>query len=135
LGRAWQRLKRPPIEKTSKRGEWTDARLAEINAELAARPFHGFAMACPFMPRLRGSAELDAYAKWLESSLLPRCREEARVFTDPAETHICGVSLGGYVALEMLLRAPGTFGGFAGVQTAISAAGAERYAERIAGLE
>lgn len=31
LGSAWQRLKRAPIERTSTRGEWTDARLAEVN--------------------------------------------------------------------------------------------------------
>lgn len=135
LGSAWQRLKRAPIARTSKRGEWTDARLTEVNAELEARPFRGFAMACPFMPKLRGAAELDGYATWLERSLVPRCRAEAGVFTGAGETHICGASLGGYVALEMVLRAPALFGGFAGVQTAISKAGAERYAERLARLD
>jgi pimeloyl-ACP methyl ester carboxylesterase len=132
LGSAWQRLKRPPIERTSKRGEWTDVRLAEVNAELAARPFRGFAMACPFMPNPKGAADLDAYARWIEHSLVPRCRKEARVFPEVAKTYLCGVSLGGYVSLEMLVRLPHLFGAWAGLQTAIGTWAAAGYAEKIA---
>lgn len=131
LGSAWQRLKRAPIERTSKRGEWTDARLAEVNTGLAERPFRGFAMACPFMPNPRGAADLDEYAKWVESSLLPRCRKEAPILTDAAKTYLCGVSLGGYVSLEMLVRLPHVFGAWAGLQTAIGAWAAKGYADKI----
>ncbi len=77
-GAAWQRMKRAPLERTSKRGEWTDARLAEVNGDLEKRPFHGFALACPHMPNLQTGPELDAYAKWIETSLIPRCRKETR---------------------------------------------------------
>lgn len=132
LGSAWQRMKRAPIERTSKRGEWTDERLAQVNAELAARSFRGFAMACPYMPNPHGPAELDAYATWIERALLPRCRKEARVFTDAAKTYLCGVSLGGYVSLEMLVRLPQAFGAWAGLQTAIGTWAAAGYAEKIA---
>ncbi len=132
LGSAWQRLKRAPLERTSKRGEWTDTRLAEVNAELAARPFRGFAMACPFMPNPKGPADLDDYARWIEQALLPRCRKEARVFDDAARTYLCGVSLGGYVSLEMIVRLPHVFGAWAGLQTAIGDWAAERYADKIA---
>lgn len=129
---AWQRLKRAPIERLSKRGEWTDARLAEINAELEQRPFRGFAMACPFMPNPKGPADLDDYAAWLERSLLPLCRREALVVSEPSRTYLCGVSLGGYVSLEMLVRLPHAFGAWAGVQTAIGSWAAGGYAERLA---
>lgn len=132
LGSAWQRMKRAPIERTSKRGEWTEPRLAEFNAELAARPFRGFAMACPFMPNPRSPADHDSYAKWLETSLVPRCRKEANVLSDAEHTYLCGVSLGGYVALEMMARLPTVFGALAGVQTAIGTWAAEGYAQRIA---
>lgn len=132
LGSAWQRLKRPPIEPLGTRGEWTPARLAEINAELAAREFRGFAMATPFMPKPSGAADHDAYARWLETSLLPRCRKEASIHSDVEHTHLCGVSLGGYVGLEMLVRLPRIFGSFAGVQTAIGEWAAAGYAEKIA---
>lgn len=132
LGNAWQRLKRAPIERTSRRGEWTDARLDEVNAELASRPFRGFVMACPFMPNPRGPAELDAYARWIEHALLPRVRKEAQVHSDAARTYLCGVSLGGWVALEMLTRMPHVFGALAGVQTAIGPQHAPAYVEKIA---
>lgn len=133
LGSAWQRLKRAPLEKTGPRGEWTDPRLAAVNAELGARAFRGFAMACPFMPNPKsGAPDHDSYAKWLETSLVPRCRKEAHVHTGADRTYLCGVSLGGYVSLEMLTRLPGLFGAWAGVQTAIGTWAAEGYAQRIA---
>jgi predicted esterase len=132
LGRAWQRLKRPPIERTSKRGEWTDARLAEVNAELQSRPFRGLALVCPFMPLPGGPADLDAYARWIERSLLPRVRKETRVVEDAEHTFLCGVSLGGYVSLEVLVRVPHLFGAWAGVQTALGPALAPGYAARLA---
>ena len=132
LGSAWQRLKRAPIERTSTRGEWTDARLAEVNAELAARPFRGMALACPFMPNPASPGELDAYARWIEESLLPRVRKEAPISEDASATYLCGVSLGGYVSLEVLTRLPRLFGAWAGVQTAIGTFAAPGYAEKIA---
>jgi enterochelin esterase-like enzyme len=132
LGSAWQRLKRSPIARTSTRGEWTETRLAEVNAELAVRPFRGFAMACPFMPNPRGAADLDEYARWIERSLVPRCRKEAHVVPDAPHTYLCGVSLGGYVSLEMLVRLPHLFGAWAGLQTAIGTWAATGYADKIA---
>jgi poly(3-hydroxybutyrate) depolymerase len=132
LGSAWQRMKRAPLERTSKRGEWTDARLSEVNAELAARPFRGMALACPYMPNPRSAGDLDAYARWIETSLVPRVRKETSVHESAAQTYLCGVSLGGYVSLEMLVRLPHLFGAWAGVQTAIGTFAAPGYAEKIA---
>ncbi len=132
LGSAWQRLKRDPILPLGTRGEWTAPRLAEVNVELAARPFRGFAMACPFMPNPRGAPDLEEYATWIERSLLPRCRKEANVLKDASHTYLCGVSLGGYVSLEMLVRLPHVFGAWAGLQTAIGTFAATGYAEKIA---
>lgn len=132
LASAWQRLKRPPLERTSKRGEWTDARLAEVNAQLEQKPFRGLALVCPFMPNPSGPPEVDAYAKWIETSLLPRVRKETQVHDGPDHTYLCGVSLGGYVSLEMLARLPHVFGAWAGVQTAIGPFAAPGYADKIA---
>jgi pimeloyl-ACP methyl ester carboxylesterase len=132
LGSAWQRLKRAPIERTSTRGEWTDTRLGEVNDDLTARPFRGMALACPFMPNPAGAADLDAYARWIEGSLLPRVRKEAGISDDARQTYLCGVSLGGYVSLEVLARLPHLFGAWAGVQTAVGTFAAPGYAEKIA---
>ncbi len=132
LGSAWQRLKRDPIERTSKRGEWTDERLAEVNAELAARPFRGLVLACPHMPMPEGPPWEDAYSKWIAESLIPRCRKEVRTIEDRDHTFLAGVSLGGYVSLEVLTRVPQTFGAWAGVQSAFAAGAAPAYAAPIA---
>jgi pimeloyl-ACP methyl ester carboxylesterase len=130
LGTAYERLRRPPITRTSTRGEWTDVRLAEVNASLAEHPFRGFAVACPYMPQLP-AAQLDLYGKWLVDTLLPRVRSEAPVFDDAAHTIFGGCSLGGYASLEIFLRRPDGFAAWAGVQTAIGEAGAPGYAERL----
>ena len=133
LGNSWQRLKRPPITRTSTRGEWTDARLGEVNDQLAARPFRGFAMVCPHMPNPKSAGEVDAYAQWIGGGLLSRVRKEAaQIATDAERTYLCGVSLGGYVSLEVLSRVPQAFGAWAGVQTAIGTFAAPGYAEKIA---
>jgi hypothetical protein len=132
LGSAWQRMKRDPIERTTKRGEWTDERLAEVNAELAARPFRGMALACPHMPMPEGPPFHDAYSKWIEQALIPRCRKEARVIEDAEHTYLAGVSLGGYVSLEVMTRIPHVFGAWAGVQSAFAAGAAPGYAEKLA---
>jgi predicted esterase len=132
LGLAWQRLKRAPIRRMGKRGEWSGPRLAEVNIQLSARPFRGFVMACPFMPNPKGAADLDDYARWIETSLVPRCRKEVPCLTEPAKTYLCGVSLGGYVSLEVLTRLPHVFGAWAGLQTAIATSAAAGYAEKIA---
>lgn len=135
LGSAWQRLKdapHVPLAPTSRRGEWTPERLAEINAELTTQAFRGFIMACPSMPNPRGAAEVTDYARWVEDKLVPRVRREAPVEIDAARTMLCGVSLGGWVSLEILVRAPHLFGGWAGVQTAINTAAATRFADKLA---
>ncbi|HMJ15954.1 MAG TPA: hypothetical protein VK524_31275, partial [Polyangiaceae bacterium] len=48
---AYQRLLRPPITRSLPKLRYlTDARLAEMNASLAERPFEGFYMVCPITP-------------------------------------------------------------------------------------
>lgn len=136
LGSAYERLRRPPLERTSRRMDWTNARLAEVNAALAARPFRGLAIACPFTPNVHKapnpSAALDGYARWLAEVVLPRARAEAPAFDDAARTSLDGCSLGGYVGVEVFLRRPELFGALGGVQSAISAHRAASYADRLA---
>ena len=133
---AYERLRRAPIARTGKRREWTDARLAEVNASLTATPFAGLCLVCPYTPNVHKlpnpPASLDAYAKWLTEVVLPRARADAPVHTDPARTAIDGCSLGGHVALEVFLRKPDVFGAFGGVQSAFSEARAPAYADRLA---
>ena len=137
LGSAYARLRRPPVGHTSRQlGLLPDARLAALNASLAAQPFRGMAIACPFTPNVARLANveagLDAYAGWIADVVVPRARKEARVIPDAAHTAIDGVSLGGYVGLEVFLRRPGVFGGWGGVQSALNVARLPSYADRLA---
>lgn len=131
LETSYARLRHPPIARTSTRGEWTDARLAEVNAMLTAQPLRGLAIACPYTPNIGKPAELEAYARWITEVVIPRARAEGPLFTDAAHTTIDGCSLGGFLSLEVFLRRPEAFAAWGGVQSAIGEAGAAGYAERI----
>ncbi len=135
LGTSYDRLRRAPLARTSRRRDWTDARLAEVNALLAARPFRGLAIACPYTPNVaraaRPAAALDGYARWLAEVVIPRARREAPVFADAARTALDGCSLGGFVGLEVFLRRPELFGAWGGVQPAFGAHRAPGYADRL----
>ena len=132
LGAAYARLRRAPLARTSTRGELTDARLAELNASLATRPFRGLAIACPVTPKIADAASLEAYADWLTQVVVPRARKEAPVFPGAAHTAIDGCSMGGPIAFEVAIRRPQAFGACGGVQSAFGLPRAEVFASRLA---
>lgn len=136
LATAYERLRKPPIARIGKRKDWTDARLAEVNAALVKQAFAGLCLVCPYTPNVHKlpdpNGKLDAYAKWITDVVIPRARKDAPVHADAARTAIDGCSLGGYVALEVFLRRPDAFGALGGVQSAVSAFRAPGYADRIA---
>jgi predicted esterase len=127
-----RRLLHPPLAPISGRDDWGGA-LSVQNAALAARPFHGLGFACPFVPRMAGGG-LDAYARWVTRILIPRVRAEAGDRLDASPARIGGCSYGGWISLELFLRAPEHFGAWAGVQTAIAREAASGYADRLARL-
>lgn len=135
LATAYERLRKPPIARTAKRKDWTDARLSEVNASLAQKAFSGLCIACPFTPNVHKlpdpTASLDSYAAWIADTVIPRARKDAPVYADASRTAIDGCSLGGYVALEVFLRRPDAFGAFGGVQSALAEYRAPTYADRI----
>jgi enterochelin esterase-like enzyme len=100
----------------------------------AAGSMRGLVLACPYMPDLPVGEPraFDDYAAWIVETVVPRARQEAPMtWGNPAFTHIAGCSLGGHFSIEVLLRRPGAFGAWAGVQTAINAGAGERYADRL----
>jgi predicted esterase len=116
------RLRHPPVVRG--RGKYLpDERLAKINARLGDRPYRGFIVACPYTPNVykeaSTAAAVDRYAGWIKETLLPAVRGSTPARGDAASTASDGCSLGGYVALEVFLRAPEEFGAVGGVQTAI----------------
>ena len=134
LGTAYARLRRPPLARTSKRAELLPAaRLATINAGLAARAFRGMAIACPYTPNLgrQADGDLDRYAAWVADAVIPRARLDAPVLADAAHTAVDGVSLGGFIGLEVFTRRPDAFCAWGGVQSAIAAARMAAYADKL----
>jgi hypothetical protein len=132
------RLSRPPIAPESKRGDLTSEHAREINDALHAKPFDGrLVLVCPFTPNIwrlnHPSDALDRLAAWLTDVLLPEVRAKTPADPSPKRTGIDGCSLGGFVALEIFLRKPASFGAWGGVQSALREASAGRWADRIAG--
>lgn len=136
LGSAYDRLRIPPILRTSKRNDVRDDQLAAINAMLVSQPFRGLAIACPYTPnvaRMPGPDNgYEAYATWLTEVVIPRARKEAPVFADPAHTYLDGCSMGGPIGLEVLLRRPDHFAAWGSVQSAFGTQRAKGFAERLA---
>lgn len=133
LREAYERLLAAPVARTTRRRDWTDERVSELNAVLRERPFHGLAIACPYVPDLPLS-DLPRYGRWLVDELVPMARRAAPVLLGAQHTLLGGCSLGGHFSLEVFLRYPEAFGAWAGVQTAIGNTSASIYAKRLAEL-
>jgi pimeloyl-ACP methyl ester carboxylesterase len=132
---AARRLGAPPVARTlTDVVLLTDARLAELNRELAREPFRGFAVACPFTPNVfrqpSTAKALDRYATWVTGSLLAELRRELGLGPNGGTFAVDGVSLGGYVSLEVFLRKPEVFVAAGATQGAFSTNLADSYAQR-----
>jgi len=140
LPRAYARLSAPPIGRTlAREGYLTDTRLRELNQELSARPFPDVALLCPFTPNVfkqhPSAPFLDRYADYLEQAVLPAVRAATPLLPGCEHAGVAGVSLGGYVALELFLRKSALFSALGGVQPALGMAAVESYATRLAALK
>ena len=121
LVRALERVCAPPLVKEDFEGLVTDAHLAEVNAELAARPWGGLVVVCPYLPdlELRKDDPIRDYGMFVADVVLPRVVREMPARAGAASTGIDGVSLGGAVALRAGLAMPETFGAVGALQPAI----------------
>jgi hypothetical protein len=120
--RAFGRLRSPPLCEADYEGFVDAERMVETNASLAARPFAGLIVACPWLPDVHPAAtgDIAAYARFVIDVLLPRVRRDTPALVGPEATGIDGVSLGGVLALRIGLTCPGAFGGIGGIQPAMS---------------
>jgi len=121
LTRALERVCAPPLTSADFEGFVTDEHLAEVNASLAARPFRGLVVVCPYLPDLdlRKDEPILEYGKFVAGTILPRVAREMPAIAGAASTGIDGVSLGGAVALRAGLAMPETFGAVGALQPAI----------------
>lgn len=123
LLRAIDRLCAPPLTTEDFEGFVEPARIEGHNAALAARPFAGLVVVCPYSPDvdLRKPAQIRAYSDYVMNVVVPRARAELPVIGAPASTGIDGVSLGGALALRIGLGNPEAFGAVGTLQPAIGA--------------
>jgi hypothetical protein len=119
--RAIDRLRAPPLREADYLGLVDPARMAQANTSLAARPFGGIIVACPWLPDFHPAATVDiaAYGRFVLDDLLPRVRRDTPALDMPEATGIDGVSLGGIVALRIGLTCPESFGAVGGIQPAL----------------
>jgi enterochelin esterase-like enzyme len=137
LPEAYARLTAPPVARTLPNKRYlSDDRLAAINAELARTPLPDVNVVCAFTPnpfKVNPSAPLlDGYAAYLEHVLLPAARAALPTLPGPEHWGVDGVSLGGYISLEIFLRKPELFGVVGTMQGAFGKPMAEIYARRMA---
>lgn len=135
LGTSYERLLAPPLKPIGKRGEWTDSRLAEVNAALKKKAFAGLAVACPFTPNFKDAADrtkaIKEYGDWIVEQVVPAARKEAPCPTGPAWTSIDGCSMGGPFALDIFIAHADVFGAVGTVQGAFGENRAPKYAEQL----
>ncbi len=121
LAHAIERIASPPVTAADLEGFVDDARLAQLNVDLAAHPFGGLIVACPYVPDLdlRTFKDVRAYGKWIVETFLPRVRRETPAIASIEATGIDGVSLGGATALRVGFSFPEAFGAVGALQPAL----------------
>ncbi len=136
------RLTHPPVERTLPRVDYFgEGRLPELNAGLAARPFRCPVLLCPFTPnpyKAGGEPTVSRYASFVAGPLKSAVEARVGVTFPAARCMLSGVSLGGYLAIELFLKKPEVFcavgsaqGAFGPNQAARYAAGVAQAAERV----
>jgi len=132
LNRAIRRLSAPPLTSADFESFVATERLSRLNASLAARPYRGMIVVCPYTPDLlRGEqplAKAPPLAAFVEQTLLPRIRRDLPALD--GAVGIDGVSLGGRAAFSVGLLAPRSFRAIAGLQAAFDVDDAGEIAER-----
>lgn len=130
---AYERLQQIPDQAFLSPARYlTRARAALIEHNVGRQPFEGLVMVCPTtpIPYYRGAAlRLDRYAEWLHATLMPAVVERAPVAID--RWGLAGVSMGGRVALELLIRKPALFRTLAAVQSHLEPWEVPVYAQRL----
>jgi enterochelin esterase-like enzyme len=120
---ALQRLEDPPLSRSDFGGFIAAERLRSINDSLAARPYQGLIVVCPYLPDILRTENLFSegkdLAQFITSVVLPKVYAETPALPGPAHTAVDGVSLGGRAALAVLAFSPQAFAAAAATQPAV----------------
>ncbi|MFO0552524.1 MAG: alpha/beta hydrolase-fold protein [Polyangiaceae bacterium] len=114
-------------------GMLDEDRLAKINASLAANPWQGLVVVCPYTPVPTGRDEEASrpFGRFVTGPLLERVTStKAASAIERKTTGIDGVSMGGRYALELGFGFPDTFGAVGALQPAMRESEADAFADR-----
>jgi S-formylglutathione hydrolase FrmB len=136
LLRAVARLGHPPVERTLPSVDYFgEDRLSELNAQLAARPYRCPVLLCPFTPnpyKAGGEATVARFAGFVTGALKSEVERRVGVPFPASRCMISGISLGGYLAIELFLKKPEVFCAVGTAQGAFGPNQAARYAAAVA---
>lgn len=132
---AVSRLTHPPLERTlTKKDYFGSGRLEQLNARLARQPYRTPVMVCPYTPnpyQAGGEAMTRRYAAFVSERLKTEVEQRVGASFPSARCMISGVSLGGYLAIEVFLQKPEVFGALGLAQGAFGTNQASRYANGV----
>jgi enterochelin esterase-like enzyme len=120
---AEDRLRAAPLTPEDFLGWVKPERLSAMNRSLAARPYTGAILVCPYLPdSLHGARMVEegrALAHFVVDELLPRVARETPATGTPETTAVDGVSLGGRASLLVGLLRPEAFHAVGALQPAV----------------
>lgn len=132
MKKAVARLSAPPLTPSDLGDMVAPERLAKMNAALAAEPYRGLIVVCPYLPdAFHGGQTMEdgaRYADFIVGEVLPRVYRETPAIGNPETTAVDGVSLGGRAALLVGLLRPKSFRVVAALQPALDNAEARAFA-------
>jgi len=130
------RLSHPPLARTDDEHDYFgEGRLAEINARLQQQPYRCPVFVCPFTPnpyKPGGDEVLARFTGFVTGQLKAEVEQRVGLTFAASSSMISGVSLGGYLAIEIFLKKPELFCGLGTAQGAFGPQQAARYAQGIA---
>jgi predicted esterase len=133
---AVSRLTHPPLVRSYDAQDYFgEGRLSELNARLTQRPYQPPVLLCPYTPnpyKAGGEALLSRYGEFLSGRLKNEVEQRVGCGFPASRCMISGVSLGGYIAIEVFVKKPELFCGLGIAQAAFGQNQAARYA---AGVE
>lgn len=131
------RLTHPPLVRTYEPQDYFgEGRLSELNARLAQRPYQSPVLLCPYTPnpyKAGGEAVLARYGEFVTGRLKAEVEQRLGTTFPVARCMVSGISLGGYVAIEVFLKKPELFCALGIAQGAFGQNQAARYAAGVAG--
>lgn len=129
------RLTHPPLALVDPKHDYFgEGRLDELNQRLAAQPFRCPVLLCPFTPNTYkpgGDEVLARFAKFVTGPLKAEAERRVGASFPTPRCMISGVSLGGYLAIELFLRYPEAFCAVGSAQGAFGPQQAARYAKGV----